>query len=89
MTPEGAIVKQIRDYLKDRGYFTYNLQMVTPAGMPDMVVINPINGEHIYLEIKAKRGRLSKIQEHIHTKLRAFGCKVYTVKSLDRVKEIL
>ena len=88
MTPEGKVVKQIRDYLDKQGYFTYNLIQVSPSSMPDMCVINPVNGEHTYLEIKAPGGRTQPGQLYMHEKLRMLNCKVYVVSDLSRVKEV-
>jgi hypothetical protein len=88
MTPEGFIVKQIREWLKGEGYITFNLITVSPSGYPDMIVINPVNGEHTYLEVKTENGRLSPTQVYRIEKLRLANVKVYVVNSLNRVKEI-
>jgi len=85
---ESDVVGSIRKYLKSKDYFTYNLQVVTPSGMPDMVVISP-EGKHIYLEIKKQGGRLGSMQKYMIKKLRKRQCEVHVVYSLDKVKEIL
>ncbi len=87
MTPEGKVVKQIRDYLRNKGYLTLNLMQVNPSGVPDMLVISPLE-EYVWLEIKAPGGRLSPGQVHMHGKLRMYNCEVHTVESLERVIEI-
>lgn len=88
LTPEGFVVKQIREWLKGEGYITLNLITVSPSGYPDMIVINPVNGEHTYLEIKAPDGRVSEIQKHRIDTLRSANVKVYVVFNIERVKEI-
>ena len=85
---EGDVVGSIRKYLKDKGYFTYNLQVVTPSGMPDMVVIDT-DGRHIYLEVKKQGGRIGSMQKYIIKKLKKRQCEVHVVWSLNDVKEIL
>ena len=86
-TPESVVVQKIRTYLKNKGYLTLNMMQVNPSGVPDMLVISPLE-EYVWLEIKAPGGRLSPIQSNMHSTLRTYNCEVYTVESLERVIEI-
>ncbi len=86
-TPESKVVSQIRNWLKDNGYLTFNMIEVKPSGTPDMLVLAP-GGDYTWLEIKSESGRLQPVQTYIHDKLRCFDAKIYTVSSLERVKEI-
>ncbi len=61
---------------------------VNLAGFPDITAIDS-KGRHTYLEVKGENGRLSKIQEMIHTKMVSYNLSVHTVRSVDEVKEIL
>jgi len=88
MTPEGKVVKKVRDYLNSIGFITINIMSANPSGLPDMIAISP-EGDHIYFEIKAPGGRVSPVQKIIHQKLKDQGCTVYVVYSLDEVKTVL
>jgi hypothetical protein len=87
MRLEAQIQIDITAWLKKNGYFVIRLMSVKPAGMPDLVVIKK-DSTHIYLEVKNEIGRLSSMQEYMHTKLKSRNCEVYVVRSLDEVKEI-
>ena len=87
MTPASKLRKDIYKILKNR-YLVFNLIEVKPSGIPDLMVIDPANGEHTYIEIKAEGDRLRPNQEYMIDKMRTAKCKVYVVKDIDRVKEI-
>lgn len=88
MKSESRIQTEINMWGRGQGYIVNKNMACSTAGWPDVTIIFP-NGLHIYLEIKTDSGRLSKIQEHVHEKLRGYGCYVHTVRSLSEVKEIL
>lgn len=85
---ESKIQSDIVKWLKQKGYFVIRNREVEPIGFPDLSTISPIDGAVTYIEVKQADGRLSPAQSFIHTKLRTFNCKVYTVSSLTRIKEI-
>ncbi len=85
---EQSIQNSIIKYLKSMGYFTIKTMAVSPAGIPDVIAIAP-EGFHIYFEIKTDTGRLSKVQQAMHTRMRVNGCVIHTVTSLKEVKDIL
>lgn len=58
-------------------------KMGVVAGWPDLVVVH--GGKAMFLELKAARGRLSDAQRLCHEKLRAAGCPVEVVKTLEQV----
>jgi hypothetical protein len=55
--------------------------MGVKAGVPDMVVVDA--GRAIWLELKARKGRVSDEQTACHKALRRAGCAVYVIRSLD------
>jgi hypothetical protein len=53
-------------------------------GWPDLTVITR-GGEHVYVELKTPKGKLSPEQVIIHATLKAAGCRVHTCTSVDEV----
>lgn len=55
--------------------------MGSRAGWPDLVYI--LDGRIVWIELKAKSGGVSKVQEALHERMRALGCEVHVVKAQD------
>lgn len=55
-------------------------------GTPDILCMMP-NGEHIWLEAKTAKGKLSVKQKAWHKKARARGISVFVVRSVDDALE--
>ena len=87
MTPASKLRKQVYDYLKPRGYMIINLIGTKPSGMPDLLVETAI--DHIYIELKAEGDTLKPNQRIVQGKLKLLGCKVYNIRTIEELKEIL
>ena len=74
--------KLINRYEKEEGYLVLKLIQVQKAGYPDLLLLKP-NGEIRFVEVKAKRGRLSKIQKYRIDELKRLGFDVEVAKSED------
>lgn len=62
--------------------------MGATAGLPDVGVIH--RGRIVWLELKARKGRLSVVQQYCHRRLETAGCPpVATCRSLDEVRAAL
>jgi len=85
MTKEGKIVSAINKYLKDEGWFQVNLIHTSINGIPDRLIFK--GGRYIWIEIKEPNGRLSPIQEYRIEQMIKQGMEVYTVYSLNDLKE--
>lgn len=83
MTPETAIKKQIKDYLKIKGWFCfYNLQgLGAYHGVPDLTAIK--NGRVIQIEVKTKTGRQSKGQIQFQRDWQFFGGEYVVARSYE------
>ena len=60
-------------------------------GWPDLLLIFPINGKTVYVEMKNPNGKgvLSKLQEREIAKIHKQNASAYTCKSYDHFKTIL
>ena len=74
--PERRIENRIKRAVESIGGLA--VKQAGTAGMPDRLIILP-GGRHLWLELKAKGGRLSKLQELAIARLRAMGCEVDVV----------
>jgi len=84
---ESKIQASIIQWLKENKHMVFRMLEVTPNGTPDLLIIT-MHG-NVWLEIKQPGGRLSPAQEMIHYKLRLNNQKVFTVSSLEMVKQIM
>ena len=70
--------KLIKQYEK-KGYLVLKLIQINKAGYPDLLLLKP-NGEIRFIEVKAKKGRLSKIQEYRINELKEKGFNVEVLR---------
>ena len=72
--------KLVKKYEKD-GYEVIKLLKTNKNGYPDLLLLKP--NEVLFVEVKALKGRLSKIQEYRIKDLRAKGFPVIVDRSPD------
>ena len=80
---ERALVKRV----KAAGGDVRKMMWVGRRGAPDRLVMLP--GRNILVELKAPGGRLSRLQEVEHKRLRAAGFDVRVVWKLEQIDEVL
>lgn len=83
MAAEAKYQKKIKENLEKEGWFVIRMINVTStgfnSGMPDLLAIKPgQDGLHEvqFIEVKAKNGVVSKLQEYAHKYLRSLGFNV-------------
>jgi len=77
MTEAQYQAKLIKAY-EAEGWYVVKLMQVNKAGLPDLLLLRP--SQVHWVEVKAPKGRLSKVQEYRHQELRALGFTVETMK---------
>lgn len=77
---ESSYQKTLIKQFESEGYLVLKLIQVQKAGYPDLLLLKP-NGEIRFVEVKAKRGRLSKIQRYRIDELKKQGFRVEVAKS--------
>lgn len=88
-----VLEKDVETYLKKRveglGGRCFKLPAMYETGIPDRLMVLP-GGRYAFVELKRpKGGRLSKIQEYQHAKLKALGCRVYVTKNYKEIDAML
>ena len=88
MTPETALKRQIRDYLRLKGWFVMHVLqgLGSYRGASDFVVAK--NGRVVFLEVKSPKGRQSKYQVEFQREVERQRCEYWVVRSLDDVMEM-
>ena len=86
---ESGLVKQILRWLKKEGIFHYKIHggQFQKVGLPDIVIHH--KGVTIYIEVKNKKGVVSKIQEKVMGELRAAGVYVGVARNLYQAQDIV
>jgi len=87
MTPETALKRQIRDYLRLKGWFVFHVLQGLGAyrGISDMIALKA--GRVVFLEVKSPRGKQNENQRKFQQDVEDHGGEYWLVKSLDDVIE--
>ena len=80
---ERALVKRV----KAEGGEVRKVQWIGRRGAPDRLVLLPDRGP-LFVELKAPGGRLSRLQDVEHRRLRAAGCRVMVIWKLEEIEEV-
>ncbi len=83
MTPEGIIKRQVRDFLRLRGWFIFHVQQgpLCHPGVSDLICIK--DGLVIFAEIKTPKGQLSHHQERFRDNVQEKGAHFFVLRSLE------
>jgi Holliday junction resolvase len=87
--PEGAIRKQIVDYLRWHGWTVfYHLQTLgSYRGMADLQALK--NGRCVFIEVKKENGTQSAVQKKFQQDVEAAGIEYVLAKSAADVEHLL
>jgi|TARA_B100001059_G_C17839307_1_gene590799 Holliday junction resolvase len=77
MTEQQIQTKKIKQLEAD-GYYVLKLIKTNKNGIPDLLALHP-NNEVLFVEVKTKKGRVSKLQEYRMKELKdhGFNAEVY------------
>ena len=71
MTEQQIQTKKIKE-LESQGYYVIKLIRTNKNGIPDLIAIPP-NSDVLFVEVKAPKGKLSKLQEFRIKDLKSIG----------------
>ena len=85
---EGDILKQVRDYLRLKGWLVYRIQQGIGAhkGMSDLVAVKA--GQVLFIEVKTRTGRLSAYQETFKAEVESQGVQYVVARSVDDMRAL-
>ena len=77
MTEQQLQTKKIKQLEAD-GYYVLKLIKTNKNGIPDLLALHP-NNEVLFVEVKTKKGRVSKLQEYRMKEIKdhGFNAEVY------------
>lgn len=84
---ESAIQHKICVQLKALGYMTVKCNLMSIPGFPDLIVLGN-HGDLFFIECKQKGKKPTRLQEHVHGKLRERGFKVYVLDTTTLPEEL-
>lgn len=87
-TPEGAVLRQVRDFLRLHGWKVVRIHqsLGSEKGIPDLVAIR--EGRHVWVEIKAPKGRVSEAQAGWLQDLEDHGGSYIVARSVEDVEHL-
>lgn len=85
---ERAIEQYLRDQVRAAGGRAYKFVSPGNNGVPDRLVILP-PGRVVFVELKAPGRKPTPLQLAQHQRLRALGCDVRVIDSVQQVDELL
>lgn len=89
MKPEAQLRLAIRRGLESLGFFVSDLEQNRPTrvtpGIPDLFVMDPIEGGDFWVEVKTPKGRVSAAQKGWHAVARKAGTTVIVARSVGDV----
>ena len=82
---ENEIQSQVREYLRLKDWYVIRNQqsMGSHRGLADLTAVK--NGRVVFIEIKTKKGKLSKHQEKFRDDINAQGGEYVVIRSLDEI----
>jgi hypothetical protein len=93
-TPEQRLTEQVIRHLKKLRQAGYPIWWVKlhggpqqRRGLPDLLVI--ANGRHIFIELKAPGGKLSKLQQHTIAQINAAGGRAVVCRTIEAVERTI
>ena len=88
MTPEGRVVKMLRDEVAKHHGLSRKVTWSGRTGAPDWLVM--INGRHCFAECKAPKGKCTTIQLLEQQRLRSIGgFNVYVVRCQEDINRMI
>ena len=83
---ESTIETNVSNYAKSKGWLSYKFTSPSNRGVPDRLYMK--NGVAIFIEFKATGKKPTKLQEKIHSKIKAEDFLVYVIDNVDEGKNI-
>lgn len=86
---EKDVKKQVRDYLRIRGWFVFPVtqHLGSYKGISDFIACK--KGQVLFIECKAPKGYLSKEQRRFKESIEASGCTYIVARGYEDVEKVI
>ena len=85
---ESAIQQKVMQKCMQRGILCVKVDSSSSRGLPDLLCILP-NGTVLFVELKTKTGKLSRLQEHMISKIEKNKGNVFVVRSVEQFEDLV
>lgn len=87
--PETLLTKRMTTLLESFGCWCIKIHgsQYQMAGLPDLMVFR--GGHTCFIEVKTPTGKLSRVQEVVHAKMRRYGIPVATCRTPEEALEFV
>lgn len=80
--------RDVVNVLRSKRWFVIRLRHTDPSGVPDLLAVK--FGEAMFIEVKREKGgKVSKLQEVIHKKLRKQSMPVYVISNKQEILDLV
>ena len=79
---ESAIQQKVMQKCMQRGILCVKVDSSSSRGWPDLTCVLP-NGTVLFVELKTKTGKTSKLQDYMIEKLKRNKANVYVIRSVE------
>ena len=76
------------ELLKKRGGFAVKVDSSSSRGWPDLTCVLP-NGTVLFVELKTKTGKTSKLQDYMISKIEKNKGNVFVVRSVEQFEDLV
>lgn len=85
---ESSVEKRLTNMLRKRGALCLKFSSPGNPGVPDRIVLLP-GGRVVFVEVKARGGRVGVLQERQIARLRGLGADVRVLEGAEPVREFV
>ena len=85
---EKTLQSKVIQLCKKHGILSVKVDSSSSRGWPDLTLLLP-NGTVLFVELKTPTGRRSKLQEHMHSRIRENNGNVYTIRSVEAAQTLI
>lgn len=85
---EQSLERYAKTKIEAKGHLCVKLYILHLSGFPDRLVLKQ-GGEVFFMELKAPKGRLSKLQKYWLAKLEGMGFRAYVVASKEDFRGVI
>ena len=85
---EKTLQQKVIQICKQHAILAVKVDSSSQRGWPDLTLLLP-NGIVLFVELKTPTGRLSKLQEHTHRRMKENNGNVHTIRDIDSFKSLI
>lgn len=85
---ERDLHKKVIQFCKQHAILAVKVDSSSQRGWPDLTLLLPC-GQVLFVELKTPTGRLSKLQQYTHDRIKENNGHVYTIRSVEALGTLI